>query len=580
MSRLTVEDGTGVRLGAVLAKAGEGSVYEVTGRPELVAKVFHTALAELSEKLDKVAAMVASPPPGAVQDDGFVVLTWPQQVLFDAGHPVGYLMARVDTATAVEIHTLSNPFNRANPLPGAPRWTANATWAHLLNVAANLCLAVDVVHRVDAVIGDFQERNILVSDTTRVTLVDCDSMQFACADGRQFLCAVARPEFTAPELGALNLRTHPREKSSDLFALAVHIYQLLMGGNHPFMRGVWTGAGDQPDALSLATAGWWAGGPASPLTSHPLAPPAAFLPPAITGLFTRAFTDGAHNPPARPAAAEWRRALLDIRTTLCPQQTHHIPVGSFCPWCAIDNQRRRRKYDSMNTATRWAAERPLSAQRHLSMGPGWIPTPVSQPSHAYDNSGTAIAAAGAGIGPPSPVTGTPGFPVTWPSAPTRGRRALIATIAACAVMIAILAVISIAAIASRLKEDRAFRAATTAASDQNTTPTTWESSYSAPSTSGSSYSAPTTSESAQTDAEATARAIINAQVGECIHRTVHKDQSHADGTFDVSVSPANCGSNDATDKVIKRTDNRQDCHGDFVFTKSSSTEVVLCLAKL
>ena len=73
-------------------------------------------------------------------------------------------------------------------------------------MAANLCLAVDTVHRVDAVIGDFQERNILVNDTTRVTLVDCDSMQFTGADGHQFLCGVGRPEFTAPELAGVDCR--------------------------------------------------------------------------------------------------------------------------------------------------------------------------------------------------------------------------------------------------------------------------------------------------------------------------------------------------------------------------------------
>ena len=79
-------------------------------------------------------------------------------------------------------------------LSEAIRWTArrprHASWLHLVNVAANLCLAVENVHHVDAVIGDFQERNILVNDTTRVTLVDCDSMQFTDAAGHQFLCAV------------------------------------------------------------------------------------------------------------------------------------------------------------------------------------------------------------------------------------------------------------------------------------------------------------------------------------------------------------------------------------------------------
>ena len=78
----------------------------------------------------------------------------------------GYVMHRIDTTNSVEIHTVSNPADRTNPLSSAPQWTRNATWSHLVNVAANLCLAVQNVHGVDAVIGDFQERNILVNDTT------------------------------------------------------------------------------------------------------------------------------------------------------------------------------------------------------------------------------------------------------------------------------------------------------------------------------------------------------------------------------------------------------------------------------
>ena len=96
---------------------------------------------------------------------------------------------RRSTACARPYPTATPP--RPRPLPSAPQWPADVTWGHLLTVAANLCLAVEVVHRVDAVIGDFQERNILVSDSCRVTLVDCDSMQFTDAAGRVFLCGVS-----------------------------------------------------------------------------------------------------------------------------------------------------------------------------------------------------------------------------------------------------------------------------------------------------------------------------------------------------------------------------------------------------
>ena len=64
-------------LGAVLARAGEGTIYEITGRPDMVAKIFHPSLKDLGAKKAKVAAMVASPPDNATQSDGFVVLTWP-----------------------------------------------------------------------------------------------------------------------------------------------------------------------------------------------------------------------------------------------------------------------------------------------------------------------------------------------------------------------------------------------------------------------------------------------------------------------------------------------------------------------
>ncbi|MGB9302406.1 MAG: hypothetical protein WCB92_01615 [Mycobacterium sp.] len=110
MPVLTIGDGSRVVLGPVVAKAGEGTIHEVVGRADVVVKVFQGGLAELSEKLDKVTAMVDNAPTGAVKSDGFVVLTWPEDVVSKAGRPVGYVMRRIDTAMAVEIHTMSNPF--------------------------------------------------------------------------------------------------------------------------------------------------------------------------------------------------------------------------------------------------------------------------------------------------------------------------------------------------------------------------------------------------------------------------------------------------------------------------------------
>ncbi len=380
---LRLENGEPATLGTVLAKAGEGTIHDVVGRPDWVAKVFHSTLAGLDGKLAKVAAMVRSAPPGATQPNGFVVLTWPLHTLSDERGPVGYVMPKINTTNAVEIHALSNPSNRADPPANAPQWTKRATWEHLVNVAGNLCLAAEVVHRVDAVIGDFQERNILVADTTEVTLVDCDSMQFTDGAGHQFLCRVGRPEFTAPELATLDLSVQAREKASDLFALAAHIHLLLMAGNHPFLRGEWTGAGEQPTALALARSGFWAGGPSSPLRTHPLAPPITFLPDEIQQMFVRAFTHGARDPQLRPTAAEWRAALSRIRVRACEQGRHQVPVSCVrCPWCAIEAERATRKRRQAGTAAPRAMPRSAPQGAGRSIPTGVVPDTGSDPGQA------------------------------------------------------------------------------------------------------------------------------------------------------------------------------------------------------
>ena len=395
--------------------------------------------------------MTAAPPSGARQADGFVVLTWPLHVL--EGDEVGYIMPRVDTSDAVEIHSLSNPSNRANPLPSAPQWTTNASWQHLVNVAANLCLAVDTVHRTDAVIGDFQERNILVNDTTRVTLVDCDSMQFTGSGGHQFLCGVGRPEFTAPELAGVDLAAVAREKPSDLFALAVHIHLLLMAGNHPFLRGEWTGKGEQPEAMTLAKAGHWAGGPGSPLKAHPLAPSADFLPDRIQRLFVRAFTDGARDPCTRPSAAEWRSALQGLTVRDCVRG-HQLPAETEqCPWCRIDDERASRKAQRANAA---AASQ---AQTIFKVGPASTPKPSfhSTPSNSY-NSAPYVA---------PPPTAPPGPPGVFSG---NGAKIAVGVAGVAVALIVLIAIIT--AVSNSGPNTTALTTTTTSASNWDTTYTT------------------------------------------------------------------------------------------------------------
>ena len=79
--------------------------------------------------------------------------------------------------------------------------------------------------------------------------------------------------------------------------------------------------------------------------------------------------------------------------------------------------------------------------------------------------------------------------------------------------------------------------------------------------------------------DATARAIKAAQVGDCIRRVPGAVKS--DGSREVTVSAATCGSSTATDKVIKRTTSTSKCSGgEWVQTTAYSPPIVLCLSKL
>ncbi|WP_425383347.1 hypothetical protein Rruber_05546 (plasmid) [Rhodococcus ruber] len=337
MNQLCLATGGIIRLGGELARAGEGTISDVVGHPEWVAKIYHANLEGLDVRGNKVRAMASAKPAGRVQSNGFVVLAWPEHAVVGPDNKAcGFVMRKIDTATAVEIHALSNPSDRKSPHPAGPQWPKNVTWDHLLHIAINLCRAVTTVHRANAVIGDFNERNILVSHTAQVTFVDCDSFQFQSGT-KVYHCTVGRPEFLAPELARVPLETHKRSEASDLFVLAIHLYILLMEGNHPFSRGDWKGPGDPPDALALAAEGHWAGGRNSKLSIHRAAPAIDVLPPAVRNLFERALGEGAKNPARRPTADEWRNALTAVRTVQCPQdKMHQYPAHNrSCPWCQM-----------------------------------------------------------------------------------------------------------------------------------------------------------------------------------------------------------------------------------------------------
>jgi eukaryotic-like serine/threonine-protein kinase len=324
MPQYRLGQGAHVELGRELAKAGEGRVTEVQRHPEWVAKIFHTTFTGITsqqelhrkqEGLDrkraKVAAMVKSKPDGWRDDNKHVVLAWPHDILLDGSTVAGFVMPKIDLSDVLELHQVSNPSDRRKPMPKGPQWSRSLNFQHLAYIAVNLATAVETAHHGGAIIGDFNERNVLVAPTTQVTLVDCDSMQFRLGSS-VYPCEVGRPEYTAPEIQNADLRATARTPDSDLFALAVHIYSLLFDGAHPFQAGDWRGGGERPGAVERIKKGYYSGGPHSPIRPMRTALPMSFLPADILALFERAFVAGIKSPQLRPTPAQWRTALLKM----------------------------------------------------------------------------------------------------------------------------------------------------------------------------------------------------------------------------------------------------------------------------
>ena len=324
---LIEQTGRTVRTGRLLGKGGQGSVYDVAGRPDVVAKIFHQPVSR--EQAQKLALMTGLSNPQILK-----IASWPMATLHarsPADPVLGFVMPRI--AGYQEIHSLHGPKSRLATFP-------QADWRFLIHVAANASRAMANLHQIGVVMGDVNDRNVLVSQQSLVRLIDCDSFQVT-AGGRVFLCPVGVGTHTPPELQGKALDQTPRTANHDVFGLAVLIFQLLFMGRHPF-SGRFLGRGEQPSIEQAIAEGRFAYGTSAgqrQMSPPPHTLPLEALPPEFDTLFRRAFTTPAGE---RPTAAEWTQALtrLQAATIACRNIPAHQYLNTLttCPWCQIERQ--------------------------------------------------------------------------------------------------------------------------------------------------------------------------------------------------------------------------------------------------
>lgn len=326
MPTLRGSDGSVYETNRELARGGEGVIVEIRGRPDLLAKLYLPGQAN-AERFAKLRAMLADPPRDEMRLSEFKhpSIAWPLAGLNEGRRFAGFVMPRIHGG-----HALFNAYL----VP--PRGALDLDWRARHQVAKNLCIALNALHAKGYVMGDINERNILVNAQGLVTLVDTDSYQVR-AGPVVHRCTVGMPEYTPPELHGQRFDRVDRSPEHDRFGLAVLVFKLLMDGRHPF-------AGVPTDLQrSYGKVDEWcikSGIFPWSRNAHFRKPPAAraldSLDPRLAALFVRCFVSGHSAPAARPMPSEWIDALDRARVRLerCASGRHwRYPEGGECHLC-------------------------------------------------------------------------------------------------------------------------------------------------------------------------------------------------------------------------------------------------------
>jgi DNA-binding helix-hairpin-helix protein with protein kinase domain len=320
--------GRPLNLGSELGSGGEGAVYELRDRSDVVVKQYHKSL-EPAKAL-KIATMAK------IGNERLLKLTaWPTEPVragSGTGPIAGFMMPKITGHK--QAFSLYLPKLRPQEFP-------KATWQFLIRSAANAARAFAVIHESGHVIGDVNHGNLFVGEQATVRLIDCDSYQIM-SNGSRWLCEVGTPTHQPPELQ--NVRSYKgiiRSTNHDNFGLAVIIFQMLFMARHPFF-GRFLGAGEMPMERAISEYRFAYGSNAAAMQMQ--APPASVGLDGVTRnmalLFEQAFSRQGSQPNGRPTAREWAVALGDLEGHLkkCSLNPAHQFVDTLakCPWCDIE----------------------------------------------------------------------------------------------------------------------------------------------------------------------------------------------------------------------------------------------------
>lgn len=220
-------EGRTFQLGEEIANGGEGTIFEINGCPDMVAKIFAAPSERKKAKVELLCrASKKFPCPEAIM---------PQEILYGAnGAFRGYVMKKVN---GVELTRL---FTSRGQQRYAPHWDRRQ-YAQLASVLANVfrdCsmagLEIADVAPGNFLIG-FNDSGSLTPD--KVFILDVDSAQFGSRETGLFPADGLTPEYGAPEYLRMGVTPDEmRNPKSQVFSASLLCLQVAMVGTHPYRK--------------------------------------------------------------------------------------------------------------------------------------------------------------------------------------------------------------------------------------------------------------------------------------------------------------------------------------------------------
>ncbi|WP_147435202.1 hypothetical protein [Haloarcula sp. Atlit-120R] len=286
-----------ITLKKALDSGKEGVVYQVEEHTGYVVKIFNEEIR--GQKEEKLNWMCESfPSVNILSHNRYQPLIWPEELVYDDSEInfLGYLMPHINTDAWENAQSFANKHLK---------WD-ETTWDERLKPAINLSIIAAVLHNNNYAIGDMSHFNILVKEGY-ISLIDCDSFSLKGPNG-DIVGSTIFGRYAPPDGRGEDLQ---QDQFNDRFGLAIHLFQFMMEGYHPFQaKGPNAASGDFATMIRENRF------PYEDTESDTLQPPTSSpqyqnIPKKFRDYFAECFINGKNDPSQCPPPIEWVHVLTN-----------------------------------------------------------------------------------------------------------------------------------------------------------------------------------------------------------------------------------------------------------------------------